>query len=222
MKRLAWLLLCAGAPVAHAQVLFADRFEDGTLDRSRWSASGAYVFERDGLLRVETSQTDAGGRVETGWITFDPRRPLRVRRLARLHYANAQMASTMRLVFDGDEGRTLGLAHSHYLYDGCCGHTVTDGISLFWNNGHPLVRADKGIRTTARPFVGSWDRWIEEELVYTPRTGSLEYWLDGARTLVAASRPMPPRSSARVKLQMDAWGWFTGHTLHLDDISVSQ
>jgi hypothetical protein len=55
-----------------------------------------------------------------------------------------------------------------------------------------------------------------------PRSGALEYYIDGVKQMELAVGSVPNGAPVQLELFFGAWGWWTGHEQHMDDLVVTQ
>jgi serine/threonine protein kinase len=202
-------------------VLFSDSFDDNVVDLFKWSASGSTVSERGGVMRVETNFTDKGGVLKSTPFLVQPNGEITIRRKVYLHRGGYVYMPTFR-VFIG----SLPPFGIHYCdinwNDSIRGTTYIQrhGIHISRNNANPHIAAYNA--DVSEAITPIWDHWFDEEIRYNPATGALSYFVNGARQMDYSVGVLPDTVAAQMSMQLDSWGWFTGHTHWMDDLIVSQ
>jgi tetratricopeptide (TPR) repeat protein len=198
---------------------FFDDFNDGLIDPGKWETSGQTVTEENGHLDVLTAATDRFGQARTVPIRIDPTRPITISRRVKLHAANEYSDGKMTVGIIGYPEKTFLVSYANYHYTGN-GEGVTVGFSICRHDTNPHKFADR--RFNASPLIPPvWDRWLDEVLRYDPRTGEVQYLINGAERIAYNVGPLPPNASS-ITLTFQAWGWYTGHRQEMDYLRVEQ
>lgn len=200
-------------------VRFSDSFDDGVIDVRKWEAGGSTVRESGGTLLLSASVVDHTGWARTLPIPIDPSRPLVISRRVRLHPGNEFFDALMSITPTGYPEKRFGVSYASYHYTGG-GECVTVGFSLFRRDANSHRFADR--KANASPLLPPvWDRWLDENLIYDPRTGEARYFLDGREQLGYNVGALPPTTTS-LSLTFTAWGWYTGHLQEMDSLEVTQ
>jgi len=203
-----------------AQV-FADNFDNNTIDTANWTTSGNSVAESEGVLKVAQDTENAGGKVLSRAFQINPYAPIVVQRKAKVHYANEYFDGSFALFFDDhidfsmlDETQmSVFASHAHYNYT-TTGEQPADGFYLGRYSAHFT-------NPTAKTSSTPWDVWFDEKIVYDPVSGVAELYINGVPEATINVGALPS-GATYMKLYIDAWGWYTGHSNDSDDLSVSQ
>jgi serine/threonine-protein kinase len=200
-------------------VLFADDFNGSDIDHTKWEHGGNVVTEENGELRLMRTVTDSGGWARTRPISVNPKLPLVIHRRAKLHPANQYFNATMSINVVGYPERHFGVSYANYHYTGA-GESTTVGFSIFRRDiaAHRYFDRVENASPLIRPL---WDQWFDEQLVYDPLTGKVQYSIDGTLRLTYNVDPLPPNASS-VTLTFNTWGWYTGHFHYVDTLAVRQ
>jgi hypothetical protein len=202
------------------KILFQDDFNDGILDLLKWRLScthgpvyggiqtsiGDIVHEEDSVLKIIQASTDWGGRVYSKTFKVDTLSDLVITFRTKTHFANTYLKAAGLMLCAIDSAmdtivdRPVSLMHVNYSY--VPGGGPYEGFGQVGINLLPPI----------------WDEWVDEKLVYSPSTGELHYTLNGTTVTLTGY----PLHSAFVKLDMLSNGWFTGHYIHFDYISIEQ
>jgi eukaryotic-like serine/threonine-protein kinase len=200
-------------------VRFSDSFDAGVIDARKWETGGSSVRESGGTLVLSASVVDHTGWARTLPIPIDPSRPLVISRRVRLHPGNEFFDGLMSITPTGYPEKRFGVSYASYHYTGG-GECVAVGFSLFRRDANSHRFADR--RANASPLIPpAWDRWLDEKLVYDPRTGEARYFLDGREQLVYNVGALPPTTTS-LTLTFTAWGWYTGHLQEMDSLEARQ
>ncbi|MCK5001026.1 MAG: PEP-CTERM sorting domain-containing protein [Anaerohalosphaera sp.] len=210
MKRLllvSLLLFVVSPLIAGPTVVFSDDFNDGVIDTSKWTlseAGGRYpgtignsVTEAGGILRIGQDSTDSGGRIISAPITVNSTDIITISARLRVHNAGSYFSGET-MMYNGEGGFLARYGHYNYHYN----QTVV-GFGNFYNGERvgPL-----------------WDQWFDEVVTYNPATGAITYTANG-QTVSYTGNPL---NSSTLKLDIDSYGWWTGHYTEFDYISVAQ
>src|SRR3990170_852984 len=220
-----FLILFQFSPSASASVLFSDDFNDNAIDPTKWTYEGVSVSEQNGIMSVNTDATDNGGRLFSKWILVNGSNPIIVSRRTIQHYANNYFDGNYRLQFvtngDNNPDFSFGVDYANYSYSGG-GDCPRYGFFLVpdsenWAGGSRICTKNISV-----PVPAKWDTWFTEELIYDPVSGLLSYAIDGQVQTTFNVGVLPSAANYRMRLHSWAWGWWTGHYDHFDDIVVSQ
>lgn len=210
---------------ATSQTLFSDDFNDNSIDLTKWSYGGTQVIEQGGIMNVNTDATDAGGVLNSSWIPVNGTNPITVSRRAIVHYANNYFSGAFRMLFDTngdgipDTGFGVDHANNSYASGQYCsryGFYIVAN-SFGWTDGSYQCSAN-----VSSPVPAIWDTWFTEQLTYDPVTGILSYAVNGQTQTTLNVGVLPSGTNIQMRLYDQAWGWWTGHYEHFDDISVVQ
>jgi serine/threonine protein kinase len=195
---------------------FADNFERNKIDWSQWEYGGNRVTEVPGELHIDRTVTDSGGWARTRPITIDPALPLTIRRHVKIHAANKWFGGSMEVEITGYPEQRFGVGYSNFEESD---YSKIIGFSIFRRDSNPH-NADRHINSS--PLIPPvWDRWFYEELLYDPRSGEVQYLIDGVRRIAYNVGALPPTATT-MTLFFSTWGWYTGHYQHMQDLTVSQ
>lgn len=237
-----WMVICimaacamlagcgsGGGSSANSVSVFADNFDGNSIDAAKWTTTGNTVGLAGGIMKIETTITDAGGSLQSKWIAIDPGKVITITRKVKVHYSPYFNGTRNQTEFDGsfriqlDQAPTFDFG----VYYGNNDYTNTS-LGLGANYGFYLVRNGARPDTTStlsnvsQPIIPVWDTWFNEKLVYTPTTGTLDYFINDVNRATYSVGKLPVLSSYRIRLTADASGWYTGHYHHMDDVVVTQ
>jgi hypothetical protein len=198
-------------------VLLSDDFNDGSLDTTKWTASGNTVQEQDGYLKLLTNQTDAGGKVYSRNFTM-PANGLTMTRKARVHYSNTYSIPSIRIGYRDGANQEMTVFSIHYgnMSYSTGVQAAVYGTFLGLGQGNPH---DDNLRylTVEGPAV-LWDTWFDEKITYDRQSGLVRYFRNGVLAITGTAPVMPV--GTQVYVTMNGWGWNTGHWHHCDDLMV--
>lgn len=209
---------------ATSNILFADDFNDNSLDMNKWTTSGVKIEEINARMRVGTDATDNGGVLVSVPIAMAASGEVSIDRQVLVHRQNDVFAANICVRFGG-----LPWIAVHYAY-----HTYTGGGAH--NRQGTFISRDAGSPEGAwvnlvyesnpeniiGPFPVLWDTWFTERVKYSPDTGLLEYFVNDEKLCDYLIGVMPPTNNPTMQLGFRAWGWWTGHEQLFDDLVVSQ
>lgn len=199
---------------------FFDDFNDNDIDPLRWpNIGGNDVSEQDQILKVETNVTDSGGYIASQWINIDPNKPLTITRRVQHHYGNDKYKGIIRIELEGDPDYSFGVTYGNMNYQSGIYCSVL-GFYLFRNN-------QPGGQCVHQPYLSDrinpiWDQWFDERIVYDPRTGDFEYHVNNQLQTTFNVGALPSSTTNRIRIFINAWGWFTGHYHYVDDLVITQ
>ncbi|MDI6793521.1 MAG: choice-of-anchor D domain-containing protein, partial [bacterium] len=204
------------APISNGSsivTLFSDDFNDNSIDTVKWIyATGHRVAEENNIMKVETTVTDQPGVLNSKWMEIDPNGILTVTRRVLIHYdtpyyymgENEFFLGYFRIQLEGASD-LFGVNYCNYKYQ-----MDKEGFFLM-GNGHE-----------SDAITAVWDTWFDEKLAYNPNTGILEYYIDGVKKGEFNIGPPPELAVYKIRLYVQAYGWWTTHYQHFDNIAVTQ
>jgi uncharacterized protein YvpB len=209
------------APVLALTLPFSDDFNDNSLDPLKWTYGGNAVAEMGGEMHVSTTMTDAGGWLQSAWIDINPLNPLVITRKNKLHYANSYFDASFVIKIDGttSTNHDFGVAYGNNIYNSG-GSCANYGFYLVGIDANPHPCAT--LARVSSPMTPVWDTWFNEKIVYTPTSGLLEYYINDIKQGEFNVGVLPSLPSYRIRMYINAWGWWTGHYQYFDDIVVTQ
>jgi len=210
-------------PPSGAATVFADDFDDNTIDPIKWPQIEGYsVTETNGQMEVTADVTDDYGILGSEWFEIDPTKPFTIQRMVRMHYANDYLRGYFRVLSETDPDWFLLVGHYYYAYqsgNSCSAFGTYVGI-----RGAPTNCARVAEGKVSPGIATQWNQWFHEAITYDPATGAVEYFRNGESMFVWLGEPLPTTGSPteRLKLEFRAAGWYTGHEHFLDDLFVWQ
>lgn len=210
-------LLITMVSVKAESVLFADDFNDNSISVTDWTISGNTVIEEDGILKILTTQTDNGGQVSSTPFNL-PAGVLTLTRKAKLHSANSYTMPWISLSYRDDSNvvhNVFSLYYGNMSYNGGV-HQSVYGTFLALGDANPHYSPSRDM-TIAGPAV-LWDLWFDERITYDRTTGEVRYLRNGSDEIIGFAPIIP--AGTPVWLTANAWGWFTGHSHHIDDLKI--
>lgn len=217
------------AGTENSVTVFADNFDGNSIDPAKWTAGGNTVSATSGVMKVETTVTDAGGSLQSQWITIDPGKTITITRKVNVHpgpYFNGtrnqiEFDGSFRIQLDQAPAFDFGVYYGNNDYtNASLGLTGNYGFYLTRNGAHP--DSISTLSNVSQPIIPVWDTWFDEKLVYTPTTGRFDYFINDVNQASYLVGNLPILSSYRIRLMADAWGWYTGHYHYMDDVVVTQ
>jgi hypothetical protein len=220
----------ATTSVAGEVVVRNDSFDDGVLP-GFWHVvayvtledAGNQVVLQEGALSLTDNVIDRAPILVSDPIPLSPGQILTVSRKVRLHYANDYFSGAMRITgladgqlnltpgtgsWDANLGKILAnIDYLHYFYmeDN---KAATDGFVLY-------NVADGGF-SASQIATPVFDSWFEETLVYWADDGKISWTVNGQEY---TAQGLPLQQPA-VSVVMHGYGWYTGHQVDLDQITI--
>jgi hypothetical protein len=209
--------------------LFADDFNNNSIDTSKWTTAGNTVTESGGTLNVDTTVGDAGGKVMSRTIPINPYAEIVVQRRAKVYAANNYFNGLFALYFgeaaDFASGFNMNAAamsvvvsHANYDYSKPAPNEeqAVHGFYLGrWGANFPNPSV------TSNAITPIWGTWFDEKIVYNPVTGVAKLYINNELQATVTVGALP--ATARyMNVFVQAWGWYTGHYNYSDDLTVSQ
>jgi len=179
---------------------------------------------KDGILTLTDQVVDRAPMLISDPITLKPGEILTVRRKVRLHYANEYFDGAMRITapvngelklipgtdrWDANLGQIVAnVSYLHYFYmqDN---KATTDGFVLF-----NVVDGGMTAEVSLNPV---FDEWFTESISYYASSGDTMWQING-ETYLAKGIPL---KQPAVCVMMNAYGWFTGHSMDIDQIEIN-
>ena len=176
----------------------------------------------DGSLVIEAAVTDRNPFVHSRSIPLPENGTVRVKRRVKIHRDNEYFNGTFSLY----QSSTEGIKKPEN--DGGREETKKIAAIQFLDFQYDIGRYPiaKGVLITAPEYRETgefavfndapFDRWVEEEIEYHPATGKIVYRLGNeSRTVMGDPAELP-----YFRIQMNAYGWYTGHRADVDYIEI--
>ncbi len=204
-------LLFGNMASAATKMLLEDDFNDGVLETSKWKLGvtqpnlaagvGDTVEEANGILKISQNSTDWGGYVYSIPLDINSSGKIIIKRRAKVHYANNYYYGRISIHNGSDNSFFGGIYYMNYYYQ-----TTAVGFGFRIGEQFDLLEP-------------VWDEWFEEELTFDPKTGEMTYSLNN-RNPVSYTYKVFTDSS--ISIHMDSYGWYTGHYIEMDYITIEQ
>jgi hypothetical protein len=200
------------------KIIFFDDFNDDKIDPEKWTYKGNRVVEENGVMKVETTVTDAGGQLYSRPIEIDPQKLLIITRKVKLHYANEFFIGVFIVSYN--ETQIFMVGYYNYSYSD---NNWQPTFGFFISKGG--IGANSRIH---REYISGriepvWDQWFDEKIIYNPATGLIKYFINNEKRMEFKVEPLPNLPSYNINLTITtAGGWWTGHYQHFDDLKIIQ
>lgn len=208
-----------------------DLFDDGSLP-DFWHVVSYVTLEdansqtsiQDGYLTLSDQVTDRAPILVSDPIYLNPGEILTVRRKVRLHYANDYFNGAMRITAPVD-GK-LNLQPGTDRWDSNFGQIVAniDYLHYFYmednkaaTDGFILYNVVDGGYSAEEIVTPVFDQWFTESISYYASSGDTMWQINGQTYL---SKGLPLKQPA-VCVVMNAYGWYTGHSMDIDQIEIN-
>lgn len=201
------------------QTIFADNFDDNSIDPVLWTYGGYVVTETNDELHVDRTVTDQGGWARSVLINIDPTKPILISRRTKVFAANRYFNGGMIVSAPGYSGSGFQVSYADYIYTGY-NECVTYGFSIVRNGANPHVCQDQ-ITDMSELIDPIWGEWFDEYITYDPVSGQLTYSINGALRIEYNVGPLPSGADS-IQFHLHNWAWWTGHYHHVDDFLVRQ
>lgn len=203
-----FLLICFATPLfADQTVIFSDDFNDGIIDSSKWTLGevggrypggiGSYVSESNGIIKVAQNSTDNGGRLTSKPIEVNSTGLITITARTYVHAANSYFHGDTILI--GENGYLSEFGHHNYTY--------RQSVIGFGRFGAGYER-----------LAPKWNQWIDEVFTYDPVTAAVTYSVNDE----SISWTGYALEGNTLKLDINSYGWYTGHFTQFDYITVEQ
>lgn len=195
-------------------ILFQDDFNDNVIDSTKWvvTRGNARVAEESGVMKVEQNVTDAGGYLQSMLIPIEKNVSLTIKRKVLVHSGGEYTYHNLGVYLNTDATPVFAISYLNTLYyDGGYQGAALNGI---------YTTSAAGVRTKLNDAI--WDTWFDEEIVYDPTSGQLNYKINNATVNSVNVGLLPVAATNNILLGISPYGWWTGHYHYMDDISVSQ
>jgi len=197
--------------------LFEDNFDDNSLDPAKWSMRGNTVTETGQTMQLFANQTDNVGVLTSQPFQLQGRGPITMTRRAKVHYGNNYAIPTFVVKI----GTTVAfqLHYANMAYNGAP-HRACYGTTISGANGNP--HSLTGVNFVSTPIPTLWDTWYQEKVVFVPDTGNAQYFVNDELKIEYNVGILPVSVGTAATLEVNAWGWWTGHQHLFDDLKVDQ
>ena len=196
-------------------VIFEDNFDDGVLDAAKWfkgvsaedppwSPVGNYVSEHDGIVTIAQATTNHGGRLISTPISVNQTGVITVTRRMRTHHTNDKFRA-----FQAIRGNDYSDWDANYF----------SRINYYDYDRTTYAYYGFGHHNDALNFDPIWDTWFDEVWTYDPVTGMTTYSINGATPLSWGGTVL---DESVIRLDYCAEGWFNGHYIEMDYVTVQQ
>ena len=209
--------------------IFSDDFNDNVIDSTKWITSGTRVFEQDGIMNINTDITDKGGTLTSKWILVNATHPISISRRTLQHYGNNTFVGFFRLRFDtNDDGEPdvrfgMNYANNSIAINYPNDYSYCSRYGFFLDVITPTSHGGIYCNDTMSVIIpGIWDTWFDEEIIYDPISGLLNYKINGEQKASLNVGSLPASANHKMQLYDRPWGWWTGHYDRSDDIVVKQ
>lgn len=217
-----WILLLGAlaSPVCPGATLLHESFDSPLEAPKLWNSAGAHVKYEDSILKLETNQTDDGGRIwQIGSLPVQAG-VIRISRKVRVQKSRDNSMPAFN-VYRGagaftDDKLLFSLRYASMTFNGA-NHRSVHGLFLAPGTSNPHSRETHD-QTTLLAEV-RWNEWIEEQIIIDTVNSTVEIVHD-EESLGVHSVPLP--RFAQLRLSATAWGWWTGQEHYIDDLQVDQ
>ena len=212
-------------PAGGSNIVFQDDFNDNSIDLTKWRYYGNAVTEAGMQMRVATDTTDQPGTLTNLPFNISGTGTVTITRRAFLHHDTSMWWSGMNHFFTGSfRFRIPGVPDFAVEYDSYdysnAELQATYGFFITRNGKSATSRADQADVSTGIPAL--WDTWFDEKITYAPSTGQLDYYINGTNRISFNVGALPTTNTTTMSMFIQAYGWWTGHYLLLDDFMVTQ
>lgn len=203
---------------AALQTVFSETFDDPSRLGNLFETSGDLVEISSGYLRIVTATTDHGGQAATRLTVPGWKRLRIVTRKFMTRGNSAVFMPAVRLCYFDGAGNVQaawGVFYADVNYDDSQ-YRSAFGTYIMRGNGNPHIRADES-KVVARLPV-TFGSYFTEVIDWDPARATIRYGI-GTQRPISFRMPMISKAQ-RVFLLFDAWGWFTGHKVLLNDLAI--
>jgi len=188
--------------------LFFDDFD--TFDTNKWTRSAdgntGNVFVSGGYLQVEQNVTDDSIYAESDFVFPD-----QYRWVARsyVHRETDQSYSARKAVRDENSGQYIGMRYGWRDYgSGICSNDNSE--NFYWE---PCITGE-----TIAPYLA--DQWFEEEVAFDRLVSGQDNVYGRVNSTEATTERSLSAVTGDAKMEINGYGWFTGHYIRTDYIGV--
>lgn len=204
---------------------FETSLKDTVMPWQAWQRIGTNVTDTKSILSVETNKTDSGGVAVSPAITIDPTKVIVFERRARVVPGSNWTSIGVSLVFSetpdflttlsyGMKPNGVFITYAKYEYSD---QQMRPANGVYLGNGSAEIRSS----AISQPGIIPWGSWFFEKLMYNPVTGDASLWINN--TLIATKNVgKNPATKRYMKIYIDAYGWYTGHSNDTESVSASQ
>jgi hypothetical protein len=207
-------------------ILLQDNFDDESFDLTKWVVvqnEASRVAEENGMMKVETTETDRSGQLRTQPMTVPMDKPWTLTRRVLLHrdtpytYAGGDKFFTGYMRFMIDQVPSFGVWYCDYDYGGDApGRLPKHGFVLAKNGAGGTTNPNSGnVSAEISPLI--LDEWFNEKFSYNPLSGIVSYFVNDVLR-AEFNVGVPPASTPRsMQIEFEAYAWWTTHYQHFDN-----
>lgn len=212
------VIVCLHPTASYSVVLFSDNFDDNYITSQNWNDPSIGVTEEDGILKVQRIVTDQGGWIRSKPFNINSEGVITITRNVKQHFANKFYAGKLSFQFINHDELNFAVEYSTYSYDADI-YCPFVGFFLSRYNSNPTYCYQQiNLSDRIEPV---WDEWFEEKIVYNPATGFVQYYINDLLKITYYVGILPP-SVTQMKIDISAWGWYTGHYQYMDNLVIDQ
>jgi hypothetical protein len=218
MKKIILLILMSLVVTrSFASEILLDDFNDNVIDQTKWNTAGNTVTEAGGIMQILTAATDAGGKITSQPFSINPNGLIIFKRRVLFHYGSQYFMAHFRVM--NGTSTIFQIFYANMAYNNPPQHSCY-GIYIGGKDGNPH---DVSHLADVSPSITAlWNTWYNEKITYNPTTGDVEYFINDVSSLTYNVGVFPQVSPYSLTAYYDAWGWYTGHYLNMDNLLITQ
>jgi hypothetical protein len=203
---------------AGANTVFSDDFSGTAIDATKWKISGNSVVQNDQTMEVMTTVTNAGGVLESVPFAIKDDGLIVITRQVFMHY-------NFGFDYDGEFGITIGssafaVRYVTMQYSSIPNHKFCFGFFLTRDDARPNLESDSN--NVSYPFLPELDKWFSEKVTYDPKTGFMEYFINGNKKQTFNVGALEQNGPLPMTVLFTAGGLNTGHEQVFKNLKVVQ
>ncbi len=232
------------------KTIFEDDFSGSELDLKKWIPKRKSIRISEGNALITTDEMDRGGQLWSSYFSYDPTKLIVVTSRLRVHpnrnyeeynflgefflipkvFQNTQseeneldVLKTRLVDVDTLKSGTLGFGvmyvKTEYKDDK---QVPVEGFFIVKPGGKPPTLYAQKHNLISPSITPIWDNWFEQKFIYNPTTGLIEYFIDNEKKGEFIVGEMSKFDEYKMQLLIEPYGWYTGHSMEIDWIKITQ
>jgi DNA-binding winged helix-turn-helix (wHTH) protein len=232
------------------KTIFEDDFSGNEFDLQKWMPKRKSVRISEGKAVITMDEMDNGGRLWSSYFPYDPTKPIVATSRLKVHpnknndeYNFLGEFFLIPKVFQDDQSEEneldvlkTGLVDVDTLKSGVLGFGLmymksehkdenqvpVEGFYMIKPGGRPSSTYAQKHNLISPPIAPIWDNWFEQKIIYNPTTGLIEYFIDNEKKGEFIIGEMSKLKEYKMQLLIEPYGWYTGHSMEIDWIKITQ
>jgi len=198
--------------------VLADDFNDNIINSGLYRTYLYNVTETGQTMQMTNNQIDQPGILISNYLALGVADSLIITRKVKVHYANEYFIGQIGIAIDNV--LQFGILYSNYSFNspGSPYYSYPSyGIRINRNCESP--GCCRNLQNLSNTVTCPWNTWFDEKVAYNFTTGMVSYYINGQFQL-SMFVGISNSTEHFAQFQTDASGWYTGHYLYMDDLTV--